>query len=376
MDLVEAVGADFNEDMLDTMGLSEAAAEEFYDLFGEEVPPKPACEDALLLEAMLDVEQGSAMEAEEVVFPSEGRQGLSSFADSIPHKFVKVAFDEGKLVNDGYKVSRQVQTYDYLCELSEVGPGDQVAVPAGDKVKVGKVISVFTKSFREMPLPAHRYKKVVSKCDRAKIARPAKCYAMVQFPDRGKAYTYVCDLPEVKVGDCVRVKAQGKEKTVKVLEFVYSSEVLARKKVLRLAGIAESQGWLFGDPYEYPRDYKLASEEEEDEEEEPEEKEEAFEQEIAEIASADYEPELEEVSSESTSDIDDYEDYKYSLWKRESREDKERRENGGPTLYELCTDPRFMWHPMSVYYDDTDPMNMTDEEFREYEARQACEDEW
>lgn len=66
---------------------------------------------------------------------------------------------------------------------------------------MGKVISVFTKSFKEMPLPAHRYKKVISKGDGAKNARATKCYAMVQFPDRGKAYTYVCDLPEVKVGD-------------------------------------------------------------------------------------------------------------------------------------------------------------------------------
>lgn len=210
---------------------------------------------------------------EDIVLPSEGRPRSTSLADSIPHTFVKVAFDSGRLVNDGYQIRRQVQTYDYLCDLEAIGPGDQVVVPVKD---------------------------------------------------------------EVKVGDCVRVKAQGKEKTVKVLEFVYSSDILARKKVLRLAGIAESQGWLFGDPYEYPPDYKLKYEDEEEEEE-------------------DDEP---------------------LFRKRESREDKERRENGGPTLYQLCTDPRFMWHPMSSYYDETDPMNMTDEEFREYEARQAEEDEW
>lgn len=71
-------------------------------------------------------------------------------------------------------------------------------------------------------------------------------YVLVEFEEGGKEYTYKCDLPDIDVGDFVRVKARGKKKTVRVTDTDTQCDFDVKSKILRRATAAEEWEWKYG----------------------------------------------------------------------------------------------------------------------------------
>lgn len=155
------------------------------------------------------------------------------------------------------KFASSGKIYDYICDFYDIKLGDYVMVPTGNTQEEGIVVGVKYRSFREMPLASSKYKKVISKSTEPHMEKAQAVnsyYVLVEFEDGGKEYTYKCDLPDIHIGDFVRVKAQGKKKTVRVTDVVDSWDSNIRSKVLRLATDDEIWEWKYGKDEEY--DYK------------------------------------------------------------------------------------------------------------------------
>ncbi len=150
--------------------------------------------------------------------------------------------------------------YDYLCDIADIKLDDYVLVPAGNEQKEGKVVGVKYRTFAEMPLPARYYKKVISKCEVPKNNKIEPYYVLVAFEAGGKEYTYKCDLPNICIGDYVRVIAQRVEKTVRVEDIAATWAYNIRSKVLRLA--TDEEVWL----WRYPEDAEKYAADDDDEE--------------------------------------------------------------------------------------------------------------
>lgn len=219
--------------------------------------------------------------------------------------------------------------YDYLCEFEDVKPGDIVRVLTARGEQAVEVVNVFWSDGDDLELPLYKYKHILGKSDSVYLgvveSYGPKRYVNVIFNYGSYEYSYACADSTIAEGSFVRVRAAGTTKTAKVVS-VFFSDSLNYRSIVREATedeVAEVYADFLSDN-EYCKYMGIEDEEEEDEEEPDWEAEDDF-------SEGDWSPTSNLVYAESEVTITE------------------------PSHDDLVFDYRYSWHPLNIYYDDDKP---------------------